>query len=186
MNKKTFIITAALAATLAASPAFAGNYGHHDPYAGGPAHFDRGAERARVTSVVPIRVIERVPVSHRECYDEEVWHRPRGSGVSAGEGLIAGTLIGGVIGNQAVHGKGRNTATVAGSIIGAVVGHAMASERDVQPYRTVEQRCDVRHSYREEERIVAYDVTYRYAGKTYTTRMDHDPGKWLPVTVQPY
>lgn len=186
MNRKTFILTLAIAATLVSTPVLAGDHGHHGRHADGPGRFDHGVERARVIDAVPIRVIDRVPVSHRECREEVVWQRARDTGVSPGEGMIAGTLIGGVIGNQAVHGRSRGAATVAGTLIGAVVGHAMASDHDGRSHRRVEPRCETHHGYREEERIVGYDVTYRYAGRIYTTRMDHDPGKWLPVTVQPY
>lgn len=182
MNTKTILMIVTLAAMLSSGPVLATGYHDSDHY----NDYDNTTERARVVEVTSIRVLEQVPVSYRECRDEEVWHRSRGGGVSAGEGLIAGTIIGGVIGNQAVKGHGRRSATIAGTVIGAMVGHAVASDDDAGYYRTVEQRCELRRDYREEERIVGYDVTYRYCGKEYTTRMDHDPGKWIRVRVEPY
>lgn len=181
MNTKS-LVSASLVAVLAAGPAIAGSH-RYDAY--DHDRFESGA-RARVVDVKPIVVIDRIPVSHRKCRDEEVWHRSRDTGVSSGEGLIAGSIIGGVIGNQAFHGRGRNSATIAGTVIGAMVGHALASDDEKGSYRTVEERCDIRRGYREEERVVGYDVTYRYCGKLYTTRMDHDPGDWIRLRVEPY
>ena len=37
--------------------------------------------------------------------------------------------------------------------------------------------------YTEEERVVGYDVAYRYNGRTYETRTDYDPGPSLRVRV---
>ena len=36
----------------------------------------------------------------------------------------------------------------------------------------------------EEQRLLGYRVTYLYAGETYVTQMDQDPGSSLPVRVQ--
>ena len=32
---------------------------------------------------------------------------------------------------------------------------------------------------------MGYDVVYEYAGRQYTTRTQNDPGRWIPVNVQP-
>ena len=47
----------------------------------------------------------------------------------------------------------------------------------------MERRCEVVERYDREEQVVGYHVTYRYKGNTFTTRMQNDPGKWLPVRV---
>ena len=44
---------------------------------------------------------------------------------------------------------------------------------------------DLRRRVREGRRVIGYDVTYEYAGRSYTTRTQSDPGQWIPVTVQP-
>jgi uncharacterized protein YcfJ len=36
---------------------------------------------------------------------------------------------------------------------------------------------------REEEELAGYRVTYQYAGETYSTTLDHDPGSRLRVSV---
>ena len=39
------------------------------------------------------------------------------------------------------------------------------------------------HDYQEEERIVGYDVRYRYDDATYTTRTLQEPGETLRIRV---
>jgi uncharacterized protein YcfJ len=50
-------------------------------------------------------------------------------------------------------------------------------------YRT-EEVCETVYETTEELTLDGYDVTYRYAGQTHTTRMDHDPGSHVRVRVQ--
>ena len=175
----TLIALGALAATGIASAQYRG--------------YDDGRyDYAEVVRVDPI--IERIsePVSRDVCWDEPVTYREptyvredRGSRA----GVVLGTIIGGVIGNQFGSGRGRDAATVAG----AALGHAVA--RDSQRYngRTYvsggrevtryEQRCDVQTDYIDEERVVGYDVTYRYNGQTYRTRTPDHPGRRIQVRV---
>ncbi|GAB6043361.1 glycine zipper 2TM domain-containing protein [Endothiovibrio diazotrophicus] len=189
------LIVAALVATLSVGPAWAGPGGYHDDGRDLPRHhdrWDRGSDsdftdRARVIDVDPVYETVRIPVSRRECRPQTVWHEQRdGRDVDAGSGLIAGTLIGGVIGNQVGKGKGRKAATIIGAVLGAAVGHDMASGSSGQGYRyaTHEERCDVVRHHREETRIAGYHVTYRYRGRTFTRFMDHDPGRWVEVDVR--
>ena len=96
-----------------------------------------------------------------------------------------GGLIGGAIGHNLGHGRGRGLATVAGTIIGASVADDAAHAHEHGGYYTDNQRhCRVSHETVTEERILGYDVTYRYRGETYTTRMNRDPGDRLAVRVR--
>ena len=45
------------------------------------------------------------------------------------------------------------------------------------------ERCRTETSYRDSDRVLGYEVTYRYGGREYTTRMDHDPGDRMRVRV---
>ena len=45
------------------------------------------------------------------------------------------------------------------------------------------QRCTTSDIVREEERIDGYNVTYRYNGQKYRTRMPYDPGDRLRIRV---
>ena len=48
---------------------------------------------------------------------------------------------------------------------------------------TASERCRTTTAWRDSDRIMGYEVTYRYGGREYTTRMDHDPGNRLRVRV---
>lgn len=155
-------------------------------YAGYPRHEPGEQEifydKARVINVKPIVEIVEVPVEDRECWTEEVTgtrHRN-----NSGAGMVAGTIIGGVLGHQVGRGDGKKVATVAGTIIGAAVGNEMGKKQRHQPYAHTEHHCRVSEEYYEEERIRGYQVTYRYGGETFTTEMDRDPGKFLRLRVK--
>jgi uncharacterized protein YcfJ len=46
-----------------------------------------------------------------------------------------------------------------------------------------QQRCRTVTEQRAREDITGYRVTYRYGGRTNTTRLSYDPGKQMPVNV---
>jgi len=134
-------------------------------------------DRARVVDVTPIMERVEVPVDREECWQEDVRTTTHDDG-----GLVLGGIIGGVIGHQVGHGRDRAVATVAGSVIGAAIGHD--ADRGSSTTRVETQNhCRVRTEYEEREQLRAYRVTYRYHGQTYTTEMDHEPGRFIPVRV---
>ena len=45
------------------------------------------------------------------------------------------------------------------------------------------ERCRTETNYRDTDRVLGFEVTYRYGGREYTTRMDHDPGDRMRVRV---
>lgn len=105
---------------------------------------------------------------------------------------IVGGIIGGLIGNQFGHGDGRAAATIAGVALGASVAHD--NERRYGGYyaasygpsatRTVsERRCEVRDDYRNERRLVGYEVTYDYNGTIGHTFSERQPGTEIRVRV---
>ncbi|MDA1076076.1 MAG: hypothetical protein O3A63_15145, partial [Proteobacteria bacterium] len=47
----------------------------------------------------------------------------------------------------------------------------------------VEHVCRVVEEYVSEQVVTGYDVTYEYAGETYTSHMETDPGRKLRVRV---
>lgn len=180
----TSIVATALTLSLGATPALAG-------YGGQWRHGNAFTDRARVIDVDPIHETVRVENPRRDCWKEQAVARDYedghdGDDVRAGEGMIAGSIIGGVIGSQIGKGDGRKAATVLGTIVGAAVGRDMASGggHGRRAWPAAGTRCRVSYDTHEEERIVGYRVTYRYQGKTFTRRMDHDPGRWLRVRVR--
>ena len=143
--------------------------------------------QARVLSSIP--VYQQVAVPQQFCEDAQVSTGARTNGT----GAIIGAIIGGVAGNAMGHGSHRGPrgayypstrgpSTVVGAIAGGLIGNAIEGANSQPSYETV-RRCTQTTGY--ENRVVAYDVTYEYAGQRHSTRMDRDPGQWMPVNVQP-
>lgn len=168
MNKRLLLIPYILG--FASAPIYAGDYGHHGGF----------QDKARVVDVSPIMEIVEVPTERRECWTEEVHGRRR---ADSGAGMVVGGIIGGVIGHQIGRGDERKLATVAGTMIGAAVGADASRHSRNEPYSNTEHHCQVRTDYVQEEHLRGYQVTYRYHGETFTTEMDHRPGKFIPVRV---
>lgn len=142
---------------------------------------DRYYDYAKVVSVKPLYKIVRVDHPRRECWNEQQVHYHQRD--SAGPAIVGG-LVGGALGNRVGKGRGRDVATVAGVLLGASIA------RDLDRYHNPgeehlhnERVCRTVNEYSEEERIEGYRVKYRYRGRTYVTRTDHDPGKRIRVRV---
>lgn len=160
--------------TLASTAAIAGDRYHDRDY----RDYER-SEKARVTHVVPIYRSVTVTTPQQECWDEP--RRYRGDHQSY-TSTIAGGIIGGVIGSQFGGGNGKTALAVAGTLLGGSVGRDWEAQN--RQYDTAyEEHCRVVERQHREQRIEAYEVSYRYHGKQYTTVMDHDPGKFIPVDV---
>lgn len=148
-------------------------------FAGEQQRHNAFRDKARVVDVTPLYEVVEVPVERRECWVEERTVRS-----SNGGGALVGGIIGGVIGHQFGAGEGRKLATVAGGVIGATVGsEAERQSRRNEPYREEVRRCQPRTDYVQEQRLRAYQVTYRYHGETFVTEMDREPGKFVTVRV---
>jgi len=95
-------------------------------------------------------------------------------------GTVAGAVIGGVLGNQVGGGSGKKAATVAGAAAGGYAGNKTQERIQAgDTYSSTENRCETVVDSREV--ISGYDVTYRLKGEEGTVRMDHHPGKSIPV-----
>lgn len=135
----------------------------------------QSVEQGRVLSSTPI--IQQVAVPRQVCQDEVVT-RP---GYNSGGGAAMGAIAGGAIGNAIGDGSGRAAATVLGLIGGAMLGNRL--EGSGEPQTQAVRRCGTQTVY--ENRTVAYQVVYEYAGKQYQVQMPHDPGPTLPLQVVP-
>jgi uncharacterized protein YcfJ len=128
------------------------------------------------------RVIDSQPVyaqggTHEECWNEET-RRYEHHGINAG--TVLGAIAGGVIGHQVGNGRGNDVATAAGAIGGGIAGNQIERNREDRP--SGEQRCrTVSDSGAGSDQVVAYDVRYEYRGREFTTRLNHQPGRWLAV-----
>ena len=145
-------------------------------------HHDDNAyyTRARVIQVEPVITMVHIAVPQRECYQQEV-HTPVYTHRSDGAALVGG-LVGGILGHKLGHGRGG--ATLAGAIIGSALGRSVTRNTDGY-YEAVSyvDRCEVRNHDQIQQRLVGYDVTYRYHGQDHTARMHYDPGKFIQVRV---
>lgn len=137
---------------------------------------------APVVRVYPIKQTEVYREPREKCYRErvEVPSHPSSAGT------IVGGVLGAAIGNKLGHGSSnRKLGTVAGAVVGATVGHGMSQ---ANAHTHVENRdiCETVYNETMQERVVGYDVEYRYEGKVYRTRMDHDPGNTIRLRVSAY
>ncbi len=166
------------------------------------------SDTAQVVSARPI--YERVNAPRQECFNETVtidsrtasrgyqnagYTPPPSNERSVGAGTILGAVIGGVVGHQfGGSRRGRDHGTVAGVVAGGVLGNVIENSQpataayDPQPARVdyapetrTVQRCQTVNETREQ--VSGYDVTYRYNGRDYQTRMAYDPGPTLNVRV---
>ena len=147
---------------------------------------------ATVIDAEPIFKTIRVSAPRQECWEEVAfedryyenrYRDDRHRGVST----LVGGAVGGAIGNAVGHRKrNRQVGTVVGAVLGAAIGNAYAMERyrDHQYVSSgFEERCRVIEETHVEERIVGYNVRYRYSNVTYSTRTKVDPGDPIKVRI---
>jgi len=166
----------------AAAPAHAAasQHGGNDGYRRSSGRYH---DYARVVHVQPVYREVRVTEPRRECHDERVVRQHREGPSRTGSALIGG-IVGGVLGNEIGSGGGRDTATVIGALAGTAAGSEIAKRRSRTVERTsYETVCQTVHDVHYEERVEGYDVTYRYGGREYTTRMNEHPGDRIRVRV---
>jgi uncharacterized protein YcfJ len=131
---------------------------------------------ARVISATP--VMQQVPVPRQVCNDQPVAvQQPK-----SGAGAVVGAIVGGALGNAAGgHGSGRAAATVIGAVGGSVLGDRL--EGSPEPELRTMRQCGTQTVY--ENRAVAYNVVYEFAGKQYSAQMPNDPGPTLALQIGP-
>lgn len=152
---------------------------------------------ARVKNVTP--EYQRVNTPRQECsteYIRNTGYDGYGHEQSSSDRSYTGTVVGGVagalLGSRFGKGKGTTAATAVGAIAGAVIGDKVQGngglfanknddryERDSRGREV--QRCRTVDHY--ENRLTGYLVAYEYAGRDYTTVMQSQPGRKIPVQV---
>lgn len=132
-------------------------------------------EVGKVISSTPI--IQQVAVPRQVCNNQQVVTEGQKSGAGAAMGAIAG----GAVGNQIGNGSGRALATMAGIFGGAIMGDKI--EGGGTPEVRNVQNCSQQMFY--ENRTMAYNVVYEFAGKQYTVQMPQDPGPTVRLQITP-
>lgn len=130
----------------------------------------------RVISSTP--VIQQVAVPKQVCSNQEVVIQQPKSGAGAAIGAIAGGALGNAAGGRP---SARAAATVIGVLGGAILGDRI--EGTPEPELRTVQQCGTQTTY--ENRTVAYNVVYEFAGKQYSTQLPHDPGPTLALQIGP-
>lgn len=139
---------------------------------------------ATVIDSQPVYTTVQINTPREECWQEEVVFEDGGRGRHP-LGTVVGGVIGGALGNAVGHKKSnKRVGAVVGAVLGATLGNVIASSNaPSQRRRETQERCKVYQDYREEERLVGYQVRYRYNAQTYSTRMDTDPGDTIKVRL---
>lgn len=132
-------------------------------------------EVGQVISSTP--VLQQVAVPRQVCTAEQVAVQPSKSGAGAVMGAVAGGALGNAVGN----GGGRAVATALGIFGGAVLGDRIEGAPQAQIQNV--ERCTTQTFY--ENRAVAYNVVYEFAGKQYSAQMPHDPGPTIRLQITP-
>ena len=151
------------------------------------------SDYARVTHVEPIYTHTRYQPRdcYRDNYDNRRSHTSRRH-FSENTATIGGAIIGGVIGNQFGGGKGKTAMTIAGTVLGGSIAKdsyrqkPLGYSRDNHRYKDECRYSNNRSGYRgydRQRKIDGYRVSYRYNGQVFTTTMDHDPGRRVPIEI---
>ena len=89
-----------------------------------------------------------------------------------------GAIAGGTVG----HAIGRDTlGTAIGMFGGAILGNKIEGSPDPEVKNV--QTCSTQNFY--ENRTVAYNVTYEFAGKQYNVQLPQDPGPTVRLQITP-
>lgn len=136
------------------------------------------AHEATVVSVKELKKTVRTP--RQECHDEQVTRAKPVKDTNRLVGTGIGAAVGGLVGSQFGGGNGKVLTTVAGVAAGGFAGNQIQKKvQQGNTYTTIEQRCAT--VYDSSEAPAGYEVVYVLKGEQHHVRMEHDPGKTIPV-----
>lgn len=129
-------------------------------------------------------------------YRDDQYRSNGGSQTARTVATVVGGIAGAVLGSKVGGGSGTYAATAIGSMVGGMAGRSIYenSQRQREP-RGVVTVCDPvpadgryypsgnNNTYNTRNGVNAYDVTYEYAGRRYTTRTNYHPGERIRVRV---
>jgi len=166
MNKSLIVGLAVGAAAVTTAGAFAGY------------RMIAAPQSAQVVSAKPL--VKKIKTPHQECQDQEVTRTKPAKDKDRLAGTGIGAVVGGLLGNRIGGGNGKVLATVAGAAAGGYAGNKIEQKmQNGNTYTTTERHCVTAYDTREETE--GYEVVYVLDGKQHHVRMDHDPGKEIPV-----
>lgn len=133
------------------------------------------AEVAGVTEIT-----ETIETPREVCEDVQVRQQAPVKDPNRITGTVIGGVAGGVLGNQIGKGTGKTLATVGGAAGGAYVGNQVQKSMQKSDVVTTTKRS-CKTVYDKTQKVVGYDVTYRFEGKEGVVRTTFKPGSTLPV-----
>lgn len=133
---------------------------------------------AEVVGVV--EVTETTETPREVCEDVQVRQQAPVKDPNRITGTVIGGVAGGVLGNQIGKGTGKTLATVGGAAGGAYVGNQVQKSIQKSDVVTTTKRS-CKTVYDRLQKVVGYDVTYRFEGKERVVRTSFKPGPTLPV-----
>jgi uncharacterized protein YcfJ len=123
-------------------------------------------------------------------YNDRYGNDRYGSQTGRNVATVLGGIVGAALGSKVGGGSARYSTAAIGSMVGGMAGREIyeTSQRNKQRKMPSVTVCDpIRdgddRNYSSNESVSAYDVTYEYAGRRYTTRTDHHPGERIRVRV---
>ena len=137
--------------------------------------------KPKFADVIAVKELTETVVTPREhCQDVQVQHQAPVKDERRIAGTVVGGLAGGLLGSAVGGGNGKTLATVAGAAAGGYAGNQM--QKNMQKNDVVtnsEHRCKTLNE--KSQKVVGYNVTYRFDGKDGIVRMPFKPGPTLPV-----
>lgn len=130
-------------------------------------------------------------------YGNDQYRGSAGTDTGRTVATVVGGLVGAVVGSKVGGGSARYATSALGSMVGGIAGRQVyeATQRNNYPRQGSVTVCDpvpvgsgggyypASSGYGSTGGVRAYDVTYEYAGRRYTTRTDYHPGDTIRVRV---
>lgn len=136
----------------------------------------RSGEQLFEANVSSVRAV--VGPSTQRCWVERE-QIVQNSGGSNAPAVVAGALLGGIIGHQFGGGTGKDLATVGGAVAGATLGSNLGSNSGGQVVTTQDvQRCTTVPNQSQPD---YWDVTYIFRGQEHRIQMTTPPGRTVKV-----
>lgn len=196
---KPLTLVCLVAALAVAGSVHAQSYRDDVRYEDDPYVREGGYDYARVVRVDPVIVREAGRGDDQRCYDRAAQDDGYRGGDGYGDGGYAGTspnpagrslatVIGGVagavVGSRFGGGSGQLLGTAVGTMVGGVAGRQVYDANHGVARQGTVRVCEPA-PYDERERVDGYDVTYEYAGRTYRTHSDYNPGERIRIRIEP-
>ncbi len=138
-------------------------------------------EYATVLDATPVYQSVNIESVERRCEPQPVVYRDDHRRERRNR-VVIGSLLGGAIG----HALGNDSSNKkVGLIAGAFVGGGIASATTSNRGADTSTHCYEVPVTRTEQKLMGYDVRYRYNNETFTARMDSDPGDSIMVVLSP-